>query len=103
MNFYDLFKFLVRFSFANIVQLCLLAKISDDVKWYPSVKAKHLIVNLESAKDIAIKMNFTCLSKNHMTLDFRSILKDPMPHLQLWYSFMIRVVSIMIRSVFICY
>ncbi|KAL7606786.1 hypothetical protein Lser_V15G17263 [Lactuca serriola] len=78
MNFYDFFKFMLRFSFANIVQLCHLAKKSDDVKWCSSVKAKHLIFNLESAKDIAIKMNFTCLSENHnITLDFRSVLKDP--------------------------
>ncbi|KAI3765856.1 hypothetical protein L2E82_15902 [Cichorium intybus] len=78
MNFSDFFKFSVRFSFANVVLLCHLAKNSDDVKWCSSFKAKNLIFNLESVKDIAIKMNFTCLSGNHnISLDFRSILEDP--------------------------
>ncbi|KAK1433838.1 hypothetical protein QVD17_10756 [Tagetes erecta] len=78
MNFYDFFNFLVRFSFANIVQLCHLAKSCVSTKWHSSCTAQHIIFNLESAKDIASKMKFTCLSENHnISLDFRSVLEEP--------------------------
>lgn len=78
MNFYDFFNFTVRFSFANIVQLFHLAKNSAFGKWCTSNKARHLIFNLESAKDIAIKMKQTRLSENHnISLDFKSILEEP--------------------------
>ncbi|KAJ9568379.1 hypothetical protein OSB04_004345 [Centaurea solstitialis] len=78
MNFYDCFNFMVRFSFANIVQLCHLARSSQFAKWRSSCKAQHLIFNLKSTKDIAIKMKLTCLSENHnFSLDFRSILEEP--------------------------
>ncbi|KAL4584910.1 hypothetical protein LXL04_009521 [Taraxacum kok-saghyz] len=78
MNFHDFFKFMVSISFANIIHLYHLAKNSDDLKWCSSDKAKHLIFNLECAKDIAIKMRSTCLCKNqNISLDFRSVLKDP--------------------------
>ncbi|XP_024970515.1 jmjC domain-containing protein 4 isoform X2 [Cynara cardunculus var. scolymus] len=78
MNFYDFFNFMVRFSFANILQLCHLAGSSAFAKWRSSCKAQHFIFNLESTKDIAIKMKFTCLSEIHnFSLDFRSILEEP--------------------------
>ncbi|XP_076906342.1 arginine-specific demethylase JMJ20-like [Bidens hawaiensis] len=78
MNFYDFFNFMVRFSFANIVQLCHLAKSSATVKWRSSRTAQHLVFNLESVKDIAIKMKLTCLSENHnISLDFKSVLEEP--------------------------
>ncbi|KAI3726979.1 hypothetical protein L1987_66786 [Smallanthus sonchifolius] len=78
MNFSDFFNFMVHFSFANIVQLCHLAKSSVSAKWRSSCTAQHLIFNLESAKDIAIKMKHTCLSESHsISLDFRSVLEEP--------------------------
>lgn len=78
MNFYDFFNFMVRFSFANIVQICHLAESCVSAKWRSSCTAQHLIFNLESAKDIANKMKFTCLSENHnISLDFRSVLEEP--------------------------
>ncbi|KAI7754058.1 hypothetical protein M8C21_009573 [Ambrosia artemisiifolia] len=78
MNFYDFFNFVVRFSFANIIQLCHLAKSSVSAKWCSSCTAQNLIFNLESAKDIAIKMKLTCLSENHnISLDFRSVSEEP--------------------------
>ncbi|XP_071731705.1 arginine-specific demethylase JMJ20 isoform X2 [Rutidosis leptorrhynchoides] len=78
MNFYDFFNFIVRFSFANIVQLCHLINSSAIGKYRSLSKANNLIFNLESAKDIAIKMKLTCLSENHnISLDFKSILEEP--------------------------
>ncbi|MFS7971729.1 putative transcription factor & chromatin remodeling &Metalloenzymes JmjC family [Helianthus anomalus] len=78
MNFYDFFNFMVRFSFANIVQLCRLAKSSMTAEWRSSCTAQNLIFNLESAKDISIKMKLTCLSENHnISLDFGSVLEEP--------------------------
>nr|GEV55461.1 JmjC domain-containing protein 4 [Tanacetum cinerariifolium] len=78
MNFYDFFNFMVRFSFANIVQLCHPARSSVFDEWCSSSKAQHLIFNLESAKDIALKMKNTCLSENHnISVDFRSVLEEP--------------------------
>ncbi|GJW53997.1 hypothetical protein Tco_0098082 [Tanacetum coccineum] len=69
---------MVRFSFANVVQLCHLARSSVFDEWCSSSKAQHLIFNLESAKDIAIKMKNTCLSENHnISVDFRSVLEEP--------------------------
>lgn len=78
MNFYDFFNFMVRFSFANIVQLCHLARSSVFDEWCSSSKAQHLIFNLESSKDIATKMKNTGLSENHnISLDSRSVLEEP--------------------------
>ncbi|KAK9066466.1 hypothetical protein SSX86_013788 [Deinandra increscens subsp. villosa] len=77
MNFYDLFNFIVRFSFANIVQLCYLAKSSVSAKWCASPITQNLIFNLESAKDIAEKMKFRCVSENYnISLDIRSVLEE---------------------------
>lgn len=78
MNLYDFFNFMVRFSFANIVQLFHLSGGNVLSKWCSSSKARQLIFNLESAKDIATKMKFACLSDNYnISLDFRRILKEP--------------------------
>nr|XP_043618126.1 2-oxoglutarate and iron-dependent oxygenase JMJD4 isoform X2 [Erigeron canadensis] len=77
MNFYDFFTFMVRYSFANIVQLLHLARRTTFGNQCSSHKAQHLIFNLKSAKDIAIKMKLTCLSENHnILLDFKSILEE---------------------------
>lgn len=78
MNFYDFFSFMVRFSFANIVQLCHLARSSVFGKCCSSHRSQHLIFNLESVKDIAIKMKGTSVSDNYnMSLDFKSIMEEP--------------------------
>ncbi|XP_059657918.1 arginine-specific demethylase JMJ20 [Cornus florida] len=78
MNFCDFFIFIVRFSFANLVQLCLLVRDYESSICSSSPRARHVVFNLESARKIALKMKSTCLVGNHgISIDFMSSLEDP--------------------------
>lgn len=77
MNFQDFFIFIVRFSFANLVLLYLLARDNDNLVGLLSQRARHIFFNLESARDTALKMNSTGLAQiGGISIDFNRNLGD---------------------------
>ncbi|KAA8540792.1 hypothetical protein F0562_024289 [Nyssa sinensis] len=77
MNFCDFFIFIMRFSFANLVQLYLLVRDCGTSIWSSSQRARHIASNLESAQKIALKMKTIGLTGNHgISIGFRKTLED---------------------------
>lgn len=64
MNFQDFFIFIVRFSFANLVLLYLLVRDNEISVGLSSQRARHIFFNLDSARDIALKMHSTVLTQD---------------------------------------
>lgn len=78
MNFNDFFIFVARFSFANLVQLYLLASTDSHTIQNSSQRSRHILFNLESARNIALKMQSTSLAENHgISIDVQKTLEDP--------------------------
>lgn len=65
MNFSDFFIFLVRISFANLVQLYYLSSSSESTNWKLSDGAQNIIFNLKSVRNIALKMKSAGVEANH--------------------------------------
>ncbi|WOG95341.1 hypothetical protein DCAR_0414656 [Daucus carota subsp. sativus] len=77
MNFCDFFIFLVRISFANLVQLLNLSSSSESTNWKSSYRAQNIMFNLESVRDIALKMKFAGVEANYdFGIGFRTLLDD---------------------------
>ncbi|KAK2993204.1 hypothetical protein RJ640_005172 [Escallonia rubra] len=76
MNFYDFLVFVVRFSFSNIAQLYHLATTNLHMSWRSSQMARQIIFNLESSRDIALKMKSTGAADNQSAIDFKTTLED---------------------------
>ncbi|KAF5957529.1 hypothetical protein HYC85_004754 [Camellia sinensis] len=64
MNFQDFFIFIARFSFANLVLLYLLVREYENSIRSSSQRACHIVFNLKSARNIALKMKSIDLSGN---------------------------------------
>ncbi|CAK9138584.1 unnamed protein product [Ilex paraguariensis] len=77
MNFCDFFVFMVHFSFANLVQFSHLAKNDKNFIWTSIQIARHVVFNLESLRNIALKMKSRSLVENWSnSIDFRKTLED---------------------------
>lgn len=78
MNFYDFFIFLVRFTFANLVQLYHLTSSIVSVNFLVgSQRARNIAFNLEFVRDMALKMKSVGVEVIHgSTVDFTKMLKD---------------------------
>lgn len=77
MNFYDFFIFIVRFAFANVVLLHTLAHGKNDTSRQPSEMMQHIFFNLESIRNIAVKMKPINAGERHcVLLDLRKNLED---------------------------
>lgn len=77
MNFQDFFIFIVHFSFANLVLLYLLVRDNEISVGLSSQRARHIFFNLESARDIALKMHSTVLTQDGgISIDFNRNLGD---------------------------
>lgn len=77
MNFSDFFIFLVRISFANLVQLYRLSSSSESTNWKSSHRAQNIMFNLESVRNIALKMKSAGVEANHDSgINCRRLLVD---------------------------
>ncbi|XP_074350034.1 arginine-specific demethylase JMJ20 isoform X2 [Apium graveolens] len=77
MNFSDFLMFLVRISFANIVQLYHLSSSSESTNWKSSRRAQNIMLNLGSVRNIALKMKSAGVEVNHDSgINFRRLLGD---------------------------
>lgn len=77
MNFCDFFIFMVRFTFANLVQLHHLARSNESINLISSQRAQNIIFNLESVRNIALKMKSVGVEANHgFMIDFKQMLED---------------------------
>lgn len=77
MNFCDFFIFMVRFTFANLVQLHHLVRSNESINLISSQRAQNIIFNLESVRNIALKMKSVGVEANHgFMIDFKKMLED---------------------------
>lgn len=77
MNFSDFFMFLVRISFANLVQLYHLSSSSESTNWKSSHRAQNIMFNLGSVRNIALKMKSAGVEPNHDSgINCRRLLGD---------------------------
>lgn len=77
MNFYDFFIFIVRFAFANVVLLHTLAHVKNETSRKPSKALQHIYFNLESIRNVAVKMKpINTGDRQGVLLDLRKNLED---------------------------
>ncbi|KAL7222807.1 hypothetical protein ACSBR1_024497 [Camellia fascicularis] len=77
MNFHDFFIFIARFSFANLVLLYLLVREYENSIRSSSQRACHIVFNLKSARNIALKMKSIDLSGNSgISTNFKENIED---------------------------
>nr|XP_019068123.1 anti-PCD protein-like isoform X2 [Solanum lycopersicum] len=77
MNFYDFFIFIVRFAFANVVLLHTLAHVKNETSRKPSKALQHIYFNLESIRNVAVKMKpINTGVRQGVLLDLRKNLED---------------------------
>lgn len=77
MNFCDFFMFLVRITFANIVQLYHLSSSSESTNWKLSHIAQNIMFNLESGRNIALQMKSAGVEANYdLGINCKKLLGD---------------------------
>ncbi|KAK2663710.1 hypothetical protein Ddye_002284 [Dipteronia dyeriana] len=79
MNFFDFFTFISRFALAIVVQLFHLHRDNENSMWNSSSAAQHLVLNLVSIRNIAIKMKTVGVSAADcgFFMDLKETLDDP--------------------------
>lgn len=77
MNFRDFLVFMVRFAFANLFQLHHLARRDKDSRCWSSQISRHLVFNIQSIRNIALKMNsFGVCTEHGMLIHSKKFLED---------------------------
>ncbi|CAN4086007.1 unnamed protein product [Withania somnifera] len=77
MNFFDFFIFIVRFAFANVVLLHVLASVKNETSRKPSETMQLIYFNLESIRSVAVKMKpINAGDRQGVLLDLRKNLED---------------------------
>ncbi|XP_047341595.1 2-oxoglutarate and iron-dependent oxygenase JMJD4 [Impatiens glandulifera] len=75
MNYQDFFIFMVRLSFGNLVLLYQLVKENETSGELSMHKGRQIILNLESARDIAMKMMKA--GSPGLLVNFKETIEDP--------------------------